>query len=105
MLKKVFEKLIIITLLSVFFALFLVSVFNDMYAFVKPSGSVTLVISEPITLGELSRLISKQGVISNPTVFSLFVQSKGRRERLESFAGEVTLSKDMSYREIMLALS
>ena len=104
-LKKAFERIIIITLLSVFLGLFFVSVLNDMYAFVKSSDKATISLDEPVTLPELARLISRRGIIKNPTVFSLFVRAKGRRQRLESFVGEVTLSGDMSYREIMLALS
>ena len=103
--RNTFEIIIIITLLSALIALAVISVANDMYAFVKPDGQIALIVSEPLTLGELSRRLQAEGVVKNPTVFSMFVKSKGRAETLESFSGEITLRRDMSYREIMLALS
>ena len=105
LIKNTFEIVIMIVLLSALIALAVISVANDMYAFVKPDGKVTLRIDEPIGLMELSHKLQDEGVIKNPTVFSLFIKSKGRKEKLEEFVGEVALRQDMSYREIMLALS
>ena len=103
--RNTFEIIIMITLLSALIALAFISVANDMYAFVKPHEQVVLNISEPLTLSELSKELQALGVIKNPTVFSFFIRSKDRAERIEGFSGEVTLRRDMSYREIMLALS
>jgi len=103
--RNTFEIVIMITLLSALISLAVISVLNDIYAFVKPEGAVTLSVSEPLRLNTLSRRLQREGIIKNPTVFSLFVKSKGMAQKLESFSGEVALRKDMSYREIMLALS
>ena len=105
LIKNTFEIIIIITLLSALISLAVISVANDVYAFVKPDESVTLRIDEPLDLGELSRLLQKEGVIKNPTVFSLFIRSKGKTDKLEAFVGEAFLRQDMSYREIMRTLS
>ena len=103
--RNTFEMIIMITLLSALIALAIISVANDMYAFVKSSEQVVLNVSEPLTLSELSKQLQSEGIIKNPTVFSMFVRSKGRADALESFSGEIALRRDMSYREIMIALS
>ena len=105
LLKNAFERLIIITLLSVFLATFCLSVINDMYSFVNPDESVSLYIDSPTPLYELSLELARNGIIKNPSVFYLYIRSKGREEKLESFTGEATLTKNMSYRDIMLTLS
>lgn len=105
MIRNAFEIIIIITLLSALLALAVISVANDIYAFVKPNESVTLSISEPLELKAFSKKLQDEGIIKNPTVFSIFIKSKGRQEKLEAFVGEVALRQNMSYREIMLALS
>ena len=105
LLKNTFERIIIITLLSVFLAMFCLSVINDMYSFVSPHDSVSLYIDSPTPLYELSLELSRNGIISNPWVFCLYIKSKGRENKLESFSGQAILTKNMSYRDIMLALS
>ena len=105
LIKNTFEIVIMITLLAALLALAVISVANDMYAFVKPDASVTLNVDEPLDLSSMSKLLQSQGIIKNPTVFSLFVRSKGKADKLEAFSGEIVLRQDMSYREIMLALS
>lgn len=104
-LKNAFERIIIITLFSLFLAALLLSVVNDIYAFVGPSGAVLISVEAPTTLYRLSQELSRNGVINNPAVFCLYIRSKGRADRLESFSGDVVLNRDMNYREIMLALS
>ena len=104
-LKNAFERITIITLFSLFLAALLLSAINDIYAFVTPTGSAYLSVEYPSTLYDISQLLEQNGVINNSAVFCLYVRSKGRADRLESFTGEVILNRDMNYREIMLALS
>ena len=103
--RNTFEIVIMITLLSALLSLAVISVFNDVYAFVKPNEAVTVSISEPLKISALSRELQRERIIKNPTVFAMFVKSKGMTQKLESFSGEVALRKDMSYREIMQVLS
>ena len=103
--RNIFERIVIMTLIAIFIALSVISVTNDMYAFVKPNNTVQIKLDSPTELSQLSKLLQDKKIIKNPTVFSWFIKSKGRQERIENFVGEVTLRQDMSYREIMLALS
>ena len=83
----------------------LISVVNDLYAFVKPDRALTLSLDAPQTLGELAKTLARQGVIKNPTVFTLYVKGRGRQELRESFSGELLLNASMSYREILIAFA
>ena len=104
-LLNTFERVILLTFISILIASLFISVVNDIYAFAKSDESVTLSVSQPMKLSALAKTLQKEGVIKNPLIFSIFVKTKSRSEKLESFVGTVTLSKDMSYREIMLVFS
>ncbi len=98
------ERAIMLALLALLLALLLLSVVNDMYAFVKPSGQVRIVLNST-SLEDFSQLLQENGIVKNPHIFSLFVKAKKRQALVEGFSGELLLDRDMSYREIMLALS
>ena len=103
--RLAFSKITVLCLLAVLFTALVVSIVNDLYAFVKPEGEVLLTIESPTDLSDLSRLLEQQGVVTNPTVFRIYVKQKERTELLESFVGTLTLDTSMSYREILLAFS
>ena len=86
-------------------ALAVASVANDIYAFIKPNGSVTLTVDTELTFTELGFLLEKQGVITNPHIFSLYARSKLGEEVPSYFLGSVKLDRAMSYREILLEFS
>lgn len=103
--RLVFQRVITIALLALFCAALLLSVVNDMYAFFKPQGTVMLTVSEPCSLIDFARLLERNGILLNPHVFSLYVKSKDRVPLVEGWSGTLVLDTDMSYREILLALS
>jgi len=103
--RNIFERVVIMTLIAAFLALSVISIVNDMYSFVKPDKEVQITLDGKRDIKHISRLLQKEGIIKNPTIFSMFVRSKDRVQQLESFVGEVILQSNMSYREIMLALS
>ena len=86
---------------SVLIASLVISVTNDMYAFMKSEVSAKVTVSEEDGLNEISKLLADEGIINNPTVFKLYVISKGKTAQLEDFSGELTLYGSMSYREIL----
>ncbi len=100
-----FARLTVLTLMVLLLAGLMVSVANDMYAFVKEDRSVTFTVSSPRSLSELTAMLDEGGVIQNPTVFRLYVRAKGRVETAERFSGTLELNEAMSYREILLAFA
>ena len=100
-----YARLTVLTLIALLFAGLLISVTNDMYAFVKPDRSLSLSLEESVSLSEFSAILSEGGIVQNPTVFRLYVQSKGKTDRLETFRGTLELNASMSYREILQAIS
>ena len=88
-----------------FFALLLsaalISAANDIYAFVKPDREITLTLEPQERVYDTAKLLSENGVIKNPALFSLYARTKGAEERILGFSGEISLSTAMSYREIL----
>ena len=102
--RRIFSVIFVMALTAAFFACLLISVTNDMYAFIKTDGEVVLTVSRPLSVSEFSRLLHDNDVISNPHIFSLYIKSKNKTEVVESFSGEALLDRSMSYREILLAI-
>ena len=90
--------------LSLLLAGVVVSIANDMYAFVKPDREVTLRIAEGSDINEISMLLGDSGLLNNPDVFVAYVKKKDKVALVEGFYGEITLNSSMSYREILLSL-
>ena len=103
--RRVFRKVLVLSLLALFCATALLSIANDTYAFFKPQRTVALAISPPCTLDDFSRLLEENGVLLHPHLFSLYVKSKQKSELVERFSGELVLDSSMSYREILQALA
>ena len=103
--KRAYSFFIPLCLWAVIAAGAVISVANDMYAFVKPQKSITVDISTPKEVEKLSKLLEEAEVIDNPFMFSLYVRSKGKEETVEKCAGSLELDSSMSYREILLAIA
>ncbi|MBQ8818856.1 MAG: hypothetical protein IJZ83_09775 [Clostridia bacterium] len=82
----------------------IISVGNDIYAFVKPDEDISVVIAYSTPSNELSELLQRQGVIKNAFAFNLYLRSKGKGDDALTLSGEWTLNSNMSYREILAEL-
>ncbi|MBE6546717.1 MAG: hypothetical protein E7668_04670 [Ruminococcaceae bacterium] len=100
-----FAKVLVIVLSALLCAGAVISVANDMYAFVKPTEEVTLTVEIPLSLSELAVRLEQLGVVANPSVFELYVRSKNKVTLVEAFSGQVALNTAMSYRELLAAFS
>ncbi len=99
--RRAFSVLLPLCLFSILLAGIIISVANDVYAFVKPDSEISLTVSSPISDTDFSKLLQKSGVIKNPTVFKFYLRSKGLSEKLSGITGEWVLNSNMSYREIV----
>ena len=102
--RRIFSSIFVMALTAAFFACLLISVTNDIYAFIKCDGEILLNVSSPLTVTEFARLLHDNDIISNPHIFSLYIKSKNKTEVVESFSGEALLDRSMSYREILAAI-
>lgn len=102
--RKAFGTLIPLLFLCVFISSTVISVANDMYAFVKPLQSVTVSISSELSANELSDLLQENKVIKNDFVFTLYLRAKKKANDVPLLRGEFTLNSNMSYREILQTL-
>ena len=102
--RRIFSSIFVMALTAAFFACLLISVTNDIYAFINTDGEVILNVSSPLPLEDISRLLNDNGIISNPHIFSLYVKSKNKSDIIEDFTGEAKLDRSMSYREILIAI-
>ena len=91
-------------LISVFIASAVISVANDMYAFVKPDSETNIIIDRELSPKELSSLLREKKIIKNDLVFTLYLRSKKKTDLIPSLRGEFTLNSSMSYREILQIL-
>ncbi len=98
--KGALGRVIPLFLLCLFLAALLIGIFNDVYAFVKPEGEVTLTLSAPADKWELCGRLYECGVIRWRTSFYLYISKDSYSQRLKTLSGEWTLNTGMSYREI-----
>lgn len=103
--KRACSVIIPLCFLSILIAAAIISVGNDMYAFVKREEKVNLYFENSSSLYSVAQSLEANGVINNPSLFSLYVKSKGGEDKIKDFRGEISLSTDMSYREILKAFS
>ena len=99
--KRIFSRVLVISLTALLFSCALIAIANDVYAFIKKDSEVILTVSEPQTLNELSLILEENGIIENPTAFSIYVRSKNKEDIISGFCGEISLNSSMSYREIL----
>ncbi len=102
--RRAFGIIIPLFLLSALIACLIISVTNDMYAFVKPDREEKLTVTSPITDKQLSLILKEKGIIKNDFVFYLYMRSKGKSDDISLLLGEWTLNSNMSYREILLEI-
>ena len=103
--RRAFRCVLVLCLMAILFSALLISVVNDLYAFIKPKHEFALQVDSPRSLRDLSLLFEQEGLIANPTVFSIYVRLKGKTEMVESFVGSAYLNSNMSYREILYVMS
>lgn len=101
--RFVLSRVLTLTLSALLLAGLLLSVVNDLYAFVKPDRPVSLTLTEPLPLEQLCHRLSEREILKNPSVFQWYATRKGKKTALEQFSGTVELNASMSYREILTA--
>jgi UPF0755 protein len=95
---------VIVLIISAFLSYYVISVGNDVFAFVKPEKEITITIEEGMTRKEVAYLLEKNGIIEYSWVFNLFMIYQGD-ENVEFLPGERTVKSTMNYSQILQALT
>ena len=99
--KRGIGVVISLCLLSLFLAGALLSVVNDMYAFVKPDTEITVELKAGMSAFRFAELLSENGVINNSVVFTIYLRSKNKSDEISELSGKWQLNAGLSYREIV----
>ncbi len=109
---KAITYIVAVIVVSVFLAVFIILVGNDVYAFVKDESVVEVTIPEYATLNDISVILHENGVIEYPTIFKIYanLQEKddlptdGMPQETEKFlAGTYSVTPMMNYDELLAA--
>ena len=99
--RMAFATVSVIILISLLLSAIVITIANDMFAFMKKNIVMRIEIPSHSSIKSISRALQQGGIINNPTIFELYVKAKGKQETLESFSGELTFRSDMGYRAIL----
>ena len=102
--KNAFGKIIPLALVALLFAGAIISIANDMYAFVKPSNDILFSVTDISSNFQLSRQLRENNIIKNDIAFALYLKAKISIHDVRTLSGEWTLNTSMSYREICAEL-
>ena len=102
--RLAFFRCVIIFAVSLFLSAVILSAANDAYAFVKNDTEAKIIFSEPQGVYDSAKLLSKNGIIKNPILFTVYTLSKNKEDLFSTISGEFTLNAKMSYREILAEL-
>ena len=94
-----FSYYLSVVILSLFLGVYLVSVINDVFAFVKSDASTLLRVEEESSPFAVGRQLSKSGILRHGLVFGIYA----REEKL--VPGEYTVSAQMDYEDIVEVLT
>jgi len=94
-LVKAIVYIVFVCVVSVFLAVTIVLVGNDIFAFVKSDEVVEVTLPENTTLDDLAEILHENGVIEYPSVFKLYAVAKHDDQKY--VAGTYTVTPMMNY--------
>lgn len=103
--RRICSVIIPLLFLSLFLSAAVISVANDVYAFVKPQRTATVTISNGENAYTLAAILSENGIIENPLAFTLYAKLKNAEKTISDFQGDIEFKSSMSYREILKSFS
>ena len=91
---------------SLFMSYFILQGANDLFGFNKQDVQVEITVPEGSSVSDVARILKENGVISEPTIFTLYSQSRNDEdEETEFVPGTYVLNPKMSYDEIIITLT
>ena len=96
---KAIVYIVFVMIISVFLAMVIINVGNDMFAFVKSDELVEVSIPEYATLNEVTDVLYKNDIIRYPKIFKLFAVIK--EDNRKYVAGNYTVHGMMNYEDLL----
>lgn len=101
-LLKAIIYIVFVLTVSIFASYFIISVGNDVFAFVKPDTQITVNVPEFATIDNIADILSEKGVIKYPFFFKLYAVL--RKDNGAYVAGEYIVSPSMNYDQLRTEL-
>lgn len=104
MLGKGLVYLVFVIASSIIIAYYGITISNDVFAFVKDSDEVKIVVNEGDSARDIAKKLKKAGVINYPSVFTLYNSFKNRNSETpqEFVADTYVFNSDLNYDELIL---
>lgn len=90
------------TLVAVLITIGIVSVANDIFAFIKPDESIIVTIEQGGSAAGVAKVLGDSGVIKHPLIFRLYSKLKKADGKYQY--GDYTLNSSLGYDQIISAL-
>ena len=101
---KTIIYIIFITVVGCFLAYYMITRINDLYAFVKDTDEVEIVVPENATVNEIADILYNAGIIEYPSFFKFYAELKNASERYDFKAGTYVVNPMMNYDQLFLWL-
>lgn len=88
-----------ILVVSGFLSYFIITVGNDIFAFVKSDEEIQITIGEGTTIKQLGQILEDNGVIKDATIFKFYAKLRNKNPAL--VAGEYTVTPSMNYDQLI----
>ncbi len=108
--KSIFEMLgkgaiyfVFVLAASIILSFYIITVGNDIFAFVKDADPVVITVDEDDGIKEIASMLRKEGVIKYPAVFKIYnsFKNKGAKSKQEFVAGTYEFTSDLNYDELI----
>ena len=106
LLPKVVIYIAVVLAVSAYLSYYIISIANDVFAFVSTDREVRIEIAEGATDEEVAKLLEDSGLIEYGWVYKLYMRYRGSGDSsTEYIAGEHTLNSNYNYSQIITALT
>lgn len=101
-LLKAIIYIVFVLTVSGFLSYFIISVGNDLFAFVKSDEEITVSVPEYATIDNIADILAQKGIIKYPYIFKIYAMV--RKDDGAFVAGDYVVKPSMSYDQLRAAL-
>lgn len=102
---KLVAYIAIVLIISAYAAYYVISIANDVFAFVKEPSECTVTISETTSPDTVATLLEKEGIIRYADIFRIYMSYQADGNEIKFVAGDHTFTGDMNYSQLYSELT